>query len=132
MNVYVASKYQNRDACAALAGHLRALGCDVTSRWHEGPAQAVPESELPDDALDAIAADNHADLARADALVLLVHPGLAGSLLETGVAIGRGMPLLVVGPQRGLTLMARHRLVTWVDDADAAVAVVGRWTGRTP
>lgn len=134
MNIYIATKFQSRHEATALAHRIRALDLRVLSRWHSeaviGADDSIPEQDLPHDVLERIAAGNHRDLGQADTLVLLVRPGMRGSLVELGVALGSGKRVIIIGQQRAITPMARHDRVWWCDDEDACVAILARLSGR--
>jgi hypothetical protein len=134
MNIYLATRYTYRDDAAALARRIRALDLRVVSRWHDtsvgGEAPDAVEADLPDDVLDRIASGNHADLALADTLVLMIRPRMQGALLELGVALGRGLRVVLVGEPRATTAMVRHERVWRCRNDDECVETLARLAGR--
>jgi nucleoside 2-deoxyribosyltransferase-like protein len=89
VNVYVAAPYVNRSGAHAVAHVLRAEEFTVVSSWHELPEETD---------LEAAAVVDLQDLDRADMMLHLDIPSAcsAGRWVETGYAIARGLPVVVV------------------------------------
>jgi hypothetical protein len=126
--VYVATRFPRAAHAAEVAGLLRRAGHRVTSTWHDG-------GESPGDEHDparraAIRARNERDLRDADALLLLVAPGLAGALVEAAWAHAWGHRVVAVGTRFDVTLMLDLPAIEWVDTVEDAVAALGRAPAR--
>jgi len=127
VRVYVATRLHLAPDARVCAAALIAAGHVVTSTWHLHDRDAAYETALARDARRDIAARNVADVGRADALVLLAAPGMQGSLVEVGIAIGSGRPFVVVGRPEDVTLMVDVAPVAFVPSVDAAVAAIDAW-----
>lgn len=140
MKVYLAARYTRRAELAAYADRLREFGIDVTSRWLDG------DHQIADDVMGTIAGDtagrrfaeeDYADLLCADALIAFSEPprssnSRGGRHVELGIALGRGIPVAVVGPHENvfhyLPQVARFdhvaHAVSWALELRAAEALV--------
>lgn len=120
MRVYLAAPYGARDDVRTYAAALTRAGFTVTSSWldetHDiAPGTVGAATALADDAVDAHAVADLADIADSDALVLftanyVAKEGGGGRHVETGVAIARGLPVVVIGAPENVF----HRLRTGV------------------
>lgn len=129
MIVYVAAKHEERERARAFAQRLRMRGHATVSSWHEGASSDLEARAAAGDdaAAVAICARNHADLRRADTLVLLARPDIQGAQVETAVAYYRGCRVVTVGDMRPLSLlMLRLPGIEDVRDEDAALALLAR------
>ncbi len=94
--IYLAASYAQMLEMRELGERLRSLGHEVTAQWIEGKeANASRESAALMDV---------EDVRRADTLVLFSFPRGTlvtggGRHVEFGIALERGMRLLVVGPK---------------------------------
>lgn len=131
-NVYLAARYTRREELCGYRDQLRTEGIFVTGRWLNGSHQisdaGLPigdngESlvEDPDGDLAAgdeaarlrvhFAQEDVADMEAADLLIAFTEPPRAsasrgGRHVELGYALGRGIPVVVVGP--------RENVFTWL------------------
>lgn len=125
MKIYLASAYQSREQIRAYAADLEDAGFDCTSTWlneeheiNDGTVGAATE-------LDDVTVANHVrvdlyDIRRSDILVIFTesvtgHQGGGGRHVEMGIALERGIPIVVVGTpenifQRG---SSTARCVDW-------------------
>lgn len=113
MKIYVAC--HDPKLAESVAQELRACGHTITSRWHDGrPFLKTDEHTLEE--RQAIAADDLADVAEADALVLVAGPDKysGGKFVEAGFAMGRGMPVYVRGRRENMILW--HKDVMFYED----------------
>jgi hypothetical protein len=120
--VYIAARYADREAAAAVAGRVRRLGHISVSTWHDRPA--MDEAALTEDQLTAIGRGCMREVRAAGALVLLGHPDARGAIYEAAAAYHLGHDVHVVGDPRALTLMLRQPGVRWHADVDAALAAL--------
>lgn len=110
--VYIACSYAARDHAAALARALRGAGHTVTSSWHDGPAETVPEAEMPRDRLAGIWTVNDVDARNAARIVVLGHLGDPSETWcelarFTGAPWGRTHALVYARPGQRIPLTAR-------------------------
>jgi len=104
LKVYLAGTRHDPNLQAVKALLLEA-GCELTSRWHElppGDVDGTPEAR------QRTAAMNYDDLQKADLVVVSVYKEhhLRGAHVEVGFAIGRGIPVLTLGPEPMNTMTA--------------------------
>jgi hypothetical protein len=123
MKLYVATSFLNAPMAEKVMEQLRAAGCVITYDWTPY-AKAECLTLVPGD-LEAIALAEVNGVSAAEALVFLA-PGRLGAHTELGVALGLGIPVVLVGTaeQRGECVFHHHPLVLWMygDPADVDVA----------
>lgn len=96
MDVYVATKAENYRIARVFMRALEEAGHDITHDWTKQVAEIGPS---PDDKMVArrCAEQDNLGVAQADVLILIAYPGLTGGLVEFGIALGHGIPVLLVG-----------------------------------
>lgn len=140
MHVYLAAPYAARDRVRQFAAGLVVSvgGFECTSTWLVEPYEinagtVGAASSLTDDEAGACALTDLVDIDRSDALVVFtagflnVDGGSGGRHVETGYALQRGLPVLVIGEPENIF----HRLpfVTCVNDWIDAISVLQRMAG---
>jgi hypothetical protein len=128
VRIYLASRYSRRAELVAYMAALEALGHTVTSRWlredHELPIGAEPAAGV------RFAREDYEDLTTADLCISFTEePGKAGGRnrggrhVEFGIALGRGLLLVVVGARENVFhYMPRVRFYpTWARFMASAV-----------
>jgi NTP pyrophosphatase (non-canonical NTP hydrolase) len=119
VNIYVASKFENQTKVRAAYATLRAKGHTITHDWTQ-----ESDAGLGGDARRAYHRQcAEADLKGvldADGLLLLDHPNTHGADIEVGVALGKGIPVVVVGCVRH-TIFYTLPNVKLVDTIDVAI-----------
>lgn len=127
MILYLACSYGSRAYARRMALHLRGHGHVIASQWHDGPDQG--DADPVDEAVRAeLQARNEADIARADALVVLAHVGTPrATYWEAGwaAALGLGVVWVHDADGRGRCLAdsrpgARRVVAVDIDGVDAA------------
>ena len=128
MKVYLAAPYACRDSLRAYAAELARLGMTCTSSWLNEQAALVPGQlgaapDVDDKAAQLHVAKDLHDVTRSDVLVvwtwdrakcLLTACGATlgensgGRHVETGIALARGIPVVVIGQPENIF----HRGVT--------------------
>jgi NTP pyrophosphatase (non-canonical NTP hydrolase) len=102
MKVYLSARYARREELQRYRDHLVAEGFVVTSRWLDGETEDMTENAIKDrdDVLDADVLVAFSD----DPVEFSPHPYAArgGRHVEFGIAIGAGMPIVVVGPKENV------------------------------
>lgn len=93
--IYLAAKYSRMSEMAAIRDRLVAAGHEVTSQWVDG--------KEANDTVETAAIMDVEDVRRADTLVAFSHPRGelhtgGGRHVEFGIALERGMRIIVVGP----------------------------------
>jgi hypothetical protein len=112
MKYYLAARYSRAEEMRGYAAQLEALGHVVTSRWIHG------HGDRPDMHL---AWEDLADLVGAEMLIFFSDEpdaktrGRGGRHVEFGIAVGRAMPILIVGRRENVFhhLPAMHQVDTW-------------------
>ena len=89
MNIYVATKWENRSQARRVMNDLTDLGHHITHDWTT-IAQETAE----------VAAEDMVGVLRADRLVLLAEDDwpFRGTYVELGIALTAGIPVSIVGP----------------------------------
>lgn len=102
MKIYVAS--HSKEAAQDAAACLRRNGHDITSRWYD--EEFLPTESYTVERRQQIAIEDVADVAAADALVLIAGPEKysGGKFVEAGVAIGQNKPVYVLGRRENMLL----------------------------
>lgn len=103
LTVYLAARFSRKDELAGYAAELMRNNIAVTSRWLFGSHDVPSESGMDRETKARFAIEDLDDIDRADVLVAFTEPEGAGPArggrhVETGYAIGAGIPVLVVGP----------------------------------
>lgn len=124
--IYVASRASVPER-GQMWRRLRADGVPIISSWidEDGPGKTADFGELWERIVNEVSASR--------ALVLYVEPTdfpLKGAFVEVGIALGRGIPIIVVAPGvaleprslRPLGSWAKHPLVTFAPTIDSALA----------
>jgi hypothetical protein len=102
-HIYIAARYSLKETVAILAEKLIADGHNLLSDWHhEKHAPGVTLAEIPDNELRHLAYKDMLQIRGATAMVFLAEdPEYAtvrgGRHVEFGIALERGIPILVLG-----------------------------------
>lgn len=97
MSVYIAASLQLLSSAKFLSWELAREGIEVVSTWHTGRPTIAEEKTMSVDDQRRLATRCLDEIYDADALVLLYNDGdRKGSYLETGYAMGRGIPVVAV------------------------------------
>lgn len=95
MRVYIASKLANIAQATEVAAALRAAGHVITYPWFE-------VGKVNQDRWAEVATAEHDGVVAAECFILLLPftlPHSTGSHTELGLALGRGIPVIVVAPE---------------------------------
>ena len=111
MKVYVASKWEEKEAAREFIYHIKSLGHEIVHDWTIQD-DTKDEAELRDQAMEDTAGIKGSDIV----ILYLIkeHKYLDSSpnrYVEVGIAIGAGIPVYVVGKPRTDFLFKRHPLV---------------------
>ena len=127
MRIYLAASYSRHKEMQGHAENLRRLGHNVTSTWIEGvnaKYDGLITSGTIDEKSEGFALADMSDLRSAEAMVFFSGQSMRGGRhVEFGVALERGMSIIVVGPRENVF----HYLpeVVRVDDFDECLDVIG-------
>lgn len=108
MNIYIAARYALKDTITKVADALEAGGHKVLSDWHqETYSPDVKVQDLPEVENRKMAYKDILQVRGADAMVFFAeHPDTAtvrgGRHVEFGIALERGIPILVIGPKENI------------------------------
>jgi len=119
--VYIAARLDRALDVRRIAARLSAMGHRVVSTWQGGNHSRRADARLSPVEHHRAAARCYAEIARVDTLILLADPKGRGSLVEFGVAVGRGLVVIVVQPDRYVTLMLDAPGVIQVANAGASL-----------
>lgn len=115
MKVYIAASLFLLPYAKHLAEGLLGQGIEVVSTWHGGEPTPAQERGMDPTERTALAQQCFAEIDSADALVLLYGgpTDRHGSFLETGYALGLGLPVVAVrtGAFALPTLLLQHPFV---------------------
>ncbi len=102
MRIYVASHC--KWAARYVAGELRALGATVISTWHDGEFRPTAEQSVEE--RRAAATTDLDQVMSADGLVIISGGSKysGGKFVEAGIAMGRGIPVVVLGERENMLL----------------------------
>lgn len=89
MDVYVAAKWEEKEECRKAQAKLSILGHRITFDWTNGDGSNKPKEAKTD----------YIGVCSADAILVLNHEKLFGGATEMGIAIGRDIPVYVVGAE---------------------------------
>ena len=96
MNLYIATAFKNTEGFRKLKDLLEAAGHKITHDWTKEDASKLPEGPERELYLMDCAIADLGGICKADALILLAVPGMSGALVEMGMAIGGGIPVIVL------------------------------------
>ena len=125
MKVYVAAAFERRRDAEEAAGIIRRAGHLVVSSWHKVDTGKKYDPE--DVSVMSVIAERDLDeLAMAGVIVVLTDgvESHGGKHVETGVAIGDGKRVIVVGPRENVFHSLSEIIV--VDSIEEAVAAIAR------
>lgn len=124
MKVYCAGKYQERQAIRKIMDYIESLGHEITHDWtcHEAKIASEGEgegtvfvygewlykSELREQSLDD---ENGVDDADCIVVYAVNAHKYAGTCTEIGIAIGKGIPVYIIGENLGHNIFIYHPLV---------------------
>lgn len=122
MKVYLAAPWVERDRLAGIAAAFEAEGHTITERWWEHEdVPGYPNHTTP--AEDAELANqgikDFMGVLMADAMVLVNSCKSEGKAVETGIALTKGMPVIVVGVKSNIFhwMLPEEHVVATVEDA---------------
>lgn len=106
--------------------------CDVVSRWHY-KAFNLTETHTVEER-HAIAQEDYDDVTEADILVLIAgsekYPG--GKFVETGIAIGQGKPVIVIGRRENMLIWLPSIIQVDTPQDAACVVLAYEWEKNHP
>lgn len=135
MDIYVAGKTDDWERVRQVQQMCERLGHNITYDWTKTVEEVGPDEGLTaSEEFRCECAEYDRQGTRAsDLLIMLCYPGLCGTLIECGMAIGLGIPVLVLGEPERNSVFFSLRDVTQADtDAindlgtlDALIKTVG-------
>lgn len=120
MLVYLAARYSRRLELCEYRDDLRRDGFIVTSRWLLGNHQAENDQLHRGADAERFAAEDVADLRAADVMLAFTEPprssnSRGGRHVEFGIALGVGIPIVVVGPRENVFTCLVDQVDTFAD-----------------
>jgi nucleoside 2-deoxyribosyltransferase len=97
MRVYLATSFQNIPEFLEVKAALTAAGHTLTHDWSTETADTFEQFQ-------ACGARDIQGIDEADALVLINHEALRDGMFEFGFAVGQGCPVIVLHPDRRLSV----------------------------
>lgn len=99
MNIYIATKFENKKGFDKARKLLEAAGHTITHDWTVEDASKVEESEREQYLAECAVRDLEGVMA-AHVVVFLAHPKMAGALVELGFALGQGKPCVLIDTEK--------------------------------
>jgi hypothetical protein len=153
--IYLAARYSRREELRGYKAELEARGFEISARWLLGPHQITDAGLALGSELEAacedegdqrdhiialrekFALDDFEDVHAAELLIAFTQPprtdkGRGGRHIEFGIALGKGMPIIVVGPRENIFCCLPWVTVypDWLAAlADPRLAGAERWPG---
>lgn len=126
--IYLAARFSRQTEMRAIRDRLEAAGHTVTSRWITGVHDDTTEGGLTGATLARFAKDDLADIDSAELIVVFSdQPSSKGGMwVELGYAMGRGTPVVIVGPAVNLFC----HLTRCYPDAEAFLSAMEQEQGR--
>lgn len=119
MDIYVAGKTDDWPRVRQVQEFCEKLGHRITFDWTKTVEALGPDSGLDpndEDFRRECAVEDRRGTQEADLLIMLTYTGLCGTLIECGMALGLGTPVLVIGnPERNSVFFALDE-VTMTDE----------------
>lgn len=137
MKFYLAAQYSRKLEIQRFAEHLQSLGHVITSTWTSRPTRVVPQNTTPfkdPGSFADEAADDVREIRECDVLLLFSESPLLGiprgcRHVESGIAIGCGKRVIVIGPHenifhclREITVVANFQELLEIIASDAEIA----------
>lgn len=101
MRIYVAAKTHDFERARKVMDLCQELGHEITFDWTQNVEQFGPshenEAALSDQILRRAAEDDVLGVKRSQLLIGLGHPRVCGTLIEIGMTIRQGTPIILVG-----------------------------------
>lgn len=110
LKIYIASKISHGDMLLHWSESVPMAKYEYTSRWYKEPFRGMPETPGFSKMFWAI---DVKDVKAADLLILYAQEEdhIRGAILEAGIAIGLGKPVILVGENKGFGTWQHHALV---------------------
>ena len=136
-SAYLAARYSRREELCRYRADVEDRGIKVPARWLNGNHQiddAGLSVEAAREERERFAAEDFADVTGADLLIAFTEAprssnSRGGRHVELGIALGRGMPVVLVGPRENVFCCLPQVTVYATWDAalgDPRLAGVGR------
>jgi len=122
-NVYVAAKFEEAPLARAVMDRLEALGHVITHDWTGENSVGLSGDDLKL-YLAKCARQDFFGVVAADVILVLNHDRLFGGMVETGVALGLGKPVVLVSADKRDCIFWHLKEVRKVDDVDQALKVI--------
>jgi nucleoside 2-deoxyribosyltransferase len=135
--IYLAARYSRRLELVDYRSQLRALGYEIPARWLDGghqlandgtPIGETGEALVESDSVDAaalrakFAMDDFEDVRSSDIVVAFTEQPRSGNSrggrhVELGIALGEGIPVMIVGPRENVFCWLPHvrHFESWSD-----------------
>lgn len=99
--IYVASAFANRPEAREVQAALRAAGHTITWDWTQEDASHLQRGSPEFFAfLEKCGEADFKGVMGADAVVVVAHPEMSDTKAEMGIALGAGIPVFVLYPER--------------------------------
>lgn len=128
MKFYVAA--HDRLLASLVAGVITRAGHECTSTWISNEFLQTEEHTIEERM--SIAFEDVEDVCRSDVLVLAAgaEKYSGGKFVEAGIAMGRGIPVVVIGRRENMLLW--HHSIMSVDTPELAAKVISNMEKQTP
>lgn len=100
LKCYVATAFCNREQAREAMAQIQAAGHIITHDWTNECAPLGADEAATWAYLEQCGRDDYEGVLSADVLILLAHPEMRDSRAEMGLALGHGIPVMVVDAWR--------------------------------
>lgn len=101
MKIYVASAFQNQAEVHVVQELLRKAGHKITHDWTlRNASHLTPNTPEFFAFLEECGGEDFDGIIKADRLVVIAHPSMSDTKVEIGIALGVGVPVYVLYPER--------------------------------
>lgn len=131
VKVYLAARFSRKQELAEVADRLRTIDLDNIATWVTGAHDytGVPDEHIPVQAQAEFAAEDLAEIHRADMVIVFTdEPGQGGSRggkhFEAGFALALQKPMVIIGPLENVFfsyLATREHRARHYDDLDTFI-----------
>jgi hypothetical protein len=127
--IYIAAEFKLASVARAFASRLALAGIEVTSSWHAQTDEEIARKRSPVE-LVIMGKAELIDIRRSRAVVTFLAHGSREAIAAGAMAIGLGIPVIVVGYQNYETRLLNQENVWWIEFFGDAFDMVRKQYGH--